>query len=458
MECEENEEARERTQREEAAQRVMRVAGATGEAEEEWTAALQCLPCSAAGGRLPPQSAAEATEEAAGRGSQTSAGCTPRQQIRRMLQEAEKEAADAEEHEEEPADAGSQDAEGPQEGQDADSAVQLQFDQLQQDMANAAMLEVVAVGLRELQEQLTQRSEWASQRGRAAQATADAEHAAARNTTGATVYPTGTETAVAGPEDPDESDSFDSSESDSSETPPHAYSPMTLSYSSEAEQTGADAEQAAEVEQMYSEILRSTQNTGSGRQQQMAVARQAGYYGPQPGQRHGAARTTAGGSRRQRAPPQAAAERGQQGGGSSSKRAKARKDMEGVDTGGSRVQKSRRASELSLERAELGHVTVEAALDQVDRWVEQWDQLQGRSSSGHLRVSTPARDRAERWRQGVWARQRLLDGGHTVWREQEWVVLLEQQYGFGYTSLARLVPWDQQIQLQKYAVSNPEPD
>ena len=39
--------------------------------------------------------------------------------------------------------------------------------------------------------------------------------------------------------------------------------------------------------------------------------------------------------------------------------------MEGVDTGGSRVQKSRRASELSLERAELGHVTVEAALHQV---------------------------------------------------------------------------------------------
>ena len=47
---------------------------------------------------------------------------------------------------------------------------------------------------------------------------------------------------------------------------------------------GADAEQPAEVEQMYSEILRSTQNTGSGRQQQMAAARQPGYYGPQPGQ------------------------------------------------------------------------------------------------------------------------------------------------------------------------------
>ena len=31
-------------------------------------------------------------------------------------------------------------------------------------------------------------------------------------------------------------------------------------------------------------------------------------------------------------------------------------------------------------------------------------------------------------------------------------------YGYGYASLARLVPWGQQIQLQKYAKSNPEPD
>ena len=224
VECEENAEARERVQREEAAQRVMRVAGATGEAEEEWTAALQ--------GR-------------AGMPRLDSAGCTSRQQIGRMLQEAEQEAADAEEHEEEPADAGSQDAEDPQGEQDADPAVQLQVDQLQQDMANAAMLEVVAVGLRELQEQMTQRSEWAVQRERAAQATADAEHAAARNTTGATVCPAGTETAAAEPEDPDESDSFDSSESDSPETPPHAYSPVTLSYSSDAAVHGAAGAEAA---------------------------------------------------------------------------------------------------------------------------------------------------------------------------------------------------------------------
>ena len=75
--------------------------------------------------------------------------------------------------------------------------------------------------------------------------------------------------------------------------------------------------------------------------------------------------------RRQRAPPQAAAESELQGSGNSSKRAKSRQNMEGVDTGDSRVQKNRRTSELSIERAELGHVLVGAALRQVDRWVEQ---------------------------------------------------------------------------------------
>ena len=113
------------------------------------------------------------------------------------------ETADAVEPEEEPADTGKQDAVYPQEEQDTDPAVQLQFEQLQQDMRNAAMMEVVTVGLREMQEQLKQRSEWAVQRERAAQATAAA---------------------------------------------------------------GADAEQAAEVEQMYREILQNTQDIGSGRQ------------------------------------------------------------------------------------------------------------------------------------------------------------------------------------------------
>ena len=51
-----------------------------------------------------------------------------------------------------------------------------------------------------------------------------------------------------------------------------------------------------------------------------------------------------------------------------------------------------------------------------------------------------------------------MNNGMTVWREAEWVGLLEQQYGFGYASLARIVPWDQRIQLQKYAKSDLEPD
>ena len=44
--------------------------------------------------------------------------------------------------------------------------------------------------------------------------------------------------------------------------------------------------------------------------------------------------------------------------------------MAGVDTGGSRVAKSRRTSDLymSVERLELGHVLVGAALQQADRW------------------------------------------------------------------------------------------
>jgi hypothetical protein len=350
MECEERAEKREWMQREEAANPVM-----WAEAEGQWAAALQSREDIPAGGRLPPQSTVGATEGVAASEPRASAECTPRQQIKRMLQKAEQEAADAEEPEEEPVDAVSQDAEDPQEEQDADPAAQVQLEQLQQDMRNAAMLEMVTVGLREMQDQLGQRSEWAVRRERAAQATADAEQAAA----------------------------------------------------------GADAEQAAEVERMYSEILQNTQDTGSGRQQQMAEAQmtqQAGYYGPQPGQ--STVRATAEGNRRQRAPPQAAAER--VGSSSSSKQVKARQNITGVDTGGNRVAKSRRTSELSVERLELGNVLVGAALQQAERWVQQWDRLVGRSSSRHLRVSTPARSSEEKWRQGVWARQQLMSNDHTT--------------------------------------------
>ena len=44
-------------------------------------------------------------------------------------------------------------------------------------------------------------------------------------------------------------------------------------------------------------------------------------------------------------------------------------------------------------------------------WLQQWDGLLGRRNmyNGHLRGSTPACNREEEWRQGVWARQQLLD-------------------------------------------------
>ena len=62
-----------------------------------------------------------------------------------------------------------------------------------------------------------------------------------RNTTGAAVYPAGTEAAAAGPEDPEVGRY-------SPETPPHAYSPVTLSYSSDAAVHGAAGAEAATAE------------------------------------------------------------------------------------------------------------------------------------------------------------------------------------------------------------------
>ena len=157
-----------------------------------------------------------------------------------------------------------------------------------------------------------------------------------------------------------------------------------------------------------------------------------------------AAGLTADGSRQEWAPPQVVA---------GSKLAKARQNMAGVETGGSRVEKSRRTSDLSVERHELGHILVGAAMHQAERWIQQWDSIQSTN-----RMSTPADSNEEKWRQGIWARHQLMNNGMSVWREEEWVGLLEQQCCFGYASLARIVPWDQRIQLQKYAKSNPEPD
>ena len=141
-------------------------------------------------------------------------------------------------------------------------------------------------------------------------------------------------------------------------------------------------------------------NSGRDRGQQVASqvtvtqhAAIAGCYhdGPQPGQR--AAGVTAGGSRRQQAPPQAAADSKPQDSGSN-KRAKARQSVAGVDVVNSRVAKNRRTSDLSVEKPEMVTLRTGPALEQAERWVDQWDRLQTRSSSRHLRVSTPTEQAA----------------------------------------------------------------
>ena len=88
--------------------------------------------------------------------------------------------------------------------------------------------------------------------------------------------------------------------------------------------------------------------------------------------------------------------------------------MAGVDTDGCRVAKSRGTSDLPMERPEVGRVVVGALLEQANRWIQQCDRLVGGGSNGHLRRSTPARTRGEGWRQGVWARQQLMNNGHTI--------------------------------------------
>ena len=122
------------------------------------------------------------------------------------------------------------------------------------------------------------------------------------------------------------------------------------------------------------------------------------------------------------------------------------------------VAKGRRASDLSVDHEEPEMVTLRTgpALEQAERWMDQWDRLQTRSSSRHLRVSTPTSSSVGKWKQGVWARQQLRANGYTVWREAEWVRMIQQQHG----NLAELVPWDQQFELQKYrnSLSNREPD
>ena len=138
----------------------------------------------------------------------------------------------------------------------------------------------------------------------------------------------------------------------------------------------------------------------------------------------------------------------------SSKRAKAKQHTAGVDTDRSRGHKVRRTAELDIERPAIGAVELEAALEQAERWIEQWDRLVCGRSNGHFLRSTPAHSASGRWRQGAWCRRQLRDKGVIVWTEAGWVGQIQQQLG----ELEELVPWDQHFEMQKYRRSNKEPD
>ena len=139
-----------------------------------------------------------------------------------------------------------------------------------------------------------------------------------------------------------------------------------------------------------------------------------------------------------------------------SKRAKARQNTVGVDTDRSRGHKVRGTAELDIERPVVGTVELEAALEQAERWIEQWDKLVWDRSNGHLLRSTPAHSARGRWRQGAWCRRQLRDSGITVRAKAGWVGQIQQQLG----DLEELVPWDvdQQFEMQNYRKSNKEPD
>ena len=249
-----------------------------------------------------------------------------------------------------------------------DPAVEMEFQELQQDMRNAAMLQVVSEGFKELQQEIDDRR-------RRIEPGYCGSHPDQRT---AGVSADGRERRRARPQAEEQGNV-------SALAAGHQELQQDVdSTGQRIEPIGADAEQAAEAEQMwlqsrmqeqmqrgYRETQRSTQHSGSTRQQQMAsqvtVAKHPtapGYYGPQPGQM--AAGLTADGSRQEWAPPQVVA---------GSKLAKARQNMAGVGTGGSRVEKSRRTSDLSVERHELGHILVGAAMQQAERWVQQWDSI-----------------------------------------------------------------------------------
>jgi hypothetical protein len=260
-------------------------------------------------------------------------------------------------------------AAGAQQEVEVDPAAEMELQEIQQDMKNAAMLEVVIEGFKELQQQIDDR------RRRIEQGHCG-PHPEQRT---AGVSADGRGRRRARPQ---------------------------------AEEQGNVSALDAGQQQMASQVPVA--------QHVSTQQHQDNYYGPQPGQM--AAGLTADGSRQ-----------------AGSKLVKVRQNMTGVETGGSRVVKSscRRTSDLSVERHELGHILVGAAVHQAERWIQQWDSIQITN-----RMSTPAGTSEEIWGQGLWARQQLMNNGMSVWPEEEWVGLLEQQYGFGYQSLVRVVPRD----------------
>ena len=86
-ECEKHEAMREGVRMKEWTKRVRTAADSARAAEEEWASALQGQADTAAGGRLPPQEGAEASEEAAKGEAQATAGCAPWESVEEREQD-----------------------------------------------------------------------------------------------------------------------------------------------------------------------------------------------------------------------------------------------------------------------------------------------------------------------------------------------------------------------------------
>ena len=169
-----------------------------------------------------------------------------------------------------------------QQEEEVDPAVEMEFEELQQDMRNAAMLEVVSCGAQGAAGAVQHRSQWV-------------------------------------------------------EPAPQVTAPA-----------GADAEQAAEVEQMYREIQQNTQDSGSGRQaadgSDTAGRLLWSTARSECGKDHCRRQQEAEGT------TQAAAEQELQGSGSSSKRAKARQSMQEWMWAAAEWRRAGETSDLSVEK------------------------------------------------------------------------------------------------------------